>query len=591
VGLSAGLLLALVFAFSFHGRTEPAKVVATRLTAAPVPTKEREPRPPVPAPEAPSSAPRTPLATEGPPATSKAQSPPATGPPAWSFDHWLQDFDRALQQARDQGKDVLLLFDSSDWSDFSKALAREVFGRAELWERLTARFVPVHIDFPEYPRATRRVQDARRNEALQARFFKHPAYPRLVLTDADGRPYAVEMGYVPGQAEEFVGRMEAHREKRQDRDEILADVEKADGEEKLRAAEAALNFLAIEIESPVPRDDGTYALGLAEFYAPVLKQFRALADEHDPKNAGGYRERFFRANWGRRERTAMADPNSGSEALKALTEEFDAWRESCRFKDHDLAADLLYRQAELALRLGDPKRAERVARSALALNPSPAWQRGLERILPPKPRESRGTGFAVAPGYVVTNYHVVEGPGEVRVRIPGRDSVESVVLAYDEVSDLALLKVALPPKVTLAALHVAPAAPARRGTEVMALGYALDGETLKFTRGSVSAREEGPASGTQLIMLDQRVNPGNSGGPLCDACGNVVGLVTAKTISTGALDSYGIAVGAEALDRFLSRHLAGKGYRPSPPLRQRYEWAAIDRWVSPSVVLVLKGPG
>jgi S1-C subfamily serine protease len=211
------------------------------------------------------------------------------------------------------------------------------------------------------------------------------------------------------------------------------------------------------------------------------------------------------------------------------------------------------------------------------------------QFLPPEPRLAKGTGFAVASGYVVTSYHVVRGEGAVRVRVAGQEPVGCEVVAYDEGSDLALLKVALPPRAALAPLRVAPAAPAGRGTEVMALGYALDGESPKFTRGAVSARQDlGP--GVPLLVLDQRVNPGNSGGPLCDACGNVVGVVAAKTISTVALDSYGIAVGAGALDRFLGRHLAGKGYQPWPPLRQKLDWADIDRYVSRSVVLVLKQP-
>ena len=56
------------------------------------------------------------------------------------------------------------------------------------------------------------------------------------------------------------------------------------------------------------------------------------------------------------------------------------------------------------------------------------------------------------------------------------------------------------------------------------------------------------------------------------------------------MDSYGIAVAAEALDRFLSRHLKPKEYRSWPPLPQKIDWAEMDRQVSPSVVLVLKGP-
>ena len=82
----------------------------------------------------------------------------------------------------------------------------------------------------------------------------------------------------------------------------------------------------------------------------------------------------------------------------------------------------------------------------------------------------------------------------------------------------------------------------------------------------------------------------NSGGPLFDACGNVVGIVTAKTIATTAVDSYGIAVAAEVLDGFLSSHLSDKVYRSWPPLSQRYDWAALDRLVSPSVVHVVTDP-
>src|SRR5262249_49470350 len=154
-----------------------------------------------------------------------------------------------------------------------------------------------------------------------------------------------------------------------------------------------------------------------------------------------------------------------------------------------------------------------------------------------RPGPGHGTGFAIAPGYVVTNRHVVEGPGAVWVKVAGREPVAGEGVAADEACDLALVKVALPPGVALTPLRGAPGGAAGRGTEVMALGYALGGADLKFSRGSVSARQD-LGAGPQYLLLDQRVNPGNSGGPLFDACGNVVGVVTAKTISTTAVDSY-----------------------------------------------------
>jgi thioredoxin-related protein len=585
LGLGAGLAIALAVALSSRGRPGHEVVLEHPAgPAAPAAVAPQDPPSPAAAPAV-ATPDRPPAALPTAVALPKAPPPAAQSPP-WSFDRWLQDFDRARRQARDEGKDVLLLFDSSDWSEYSQALAREVFARPDLWRGLTEHFVPVHIDFPEYPRASRRVQDPRRNEALQARFFKHPAYPRVVLSDADGRPYACEMGYEEGSAERYVAKLESYRQKREDRDELLAAVAGAAGKAKMPAAEAALRFLANEIEELIDRDDGTYVLSLAEFYGPLLKEWRALADAHDPENAAGYRERFFYADWHRRCARVLADDEAEAAALRALAEEFDTWPGGCRFRDVDLAADLLLSQARLRRRLDDPRGAERAIRAALALKPSAEWRETLEEELPAA-TVSLGTGFAVARGYVLTNHHVVSGDGRVRVRVAGQEPVACQIVARDEDSDLALLKVELPAGTALRPLPVAPQAPAGRGTEVMALGYALGAGALKFTRGAVSAQVEDPEGGRRLV-LDQRVNPGNSGGPLCDACGNVLGVVTAKTTLSARVDSYGIAVPAAAVDRFLRRHLPEEDYMPARPRRQRLDWTEADRQVSPSVVLVIK---
>jgi S1-C subfamily serine protease/thioredoxin-related protein len=583
VALSTGLGSALAVVLSSRSRPEPPVLAPS---PAPAPVLSAAPRPEAPPPRVPERPAPTPQPAKA--------APPALAAPAGSFDRWVQDFDRAQKQAREQGKDVLLLFDASDWSDPCRNLAREVFARPELWKPLTDRFVLVHLDFPRYPRATRRVQDSRRNQQLQARFFKQPAYPQVVLTDATGRPYALEVGYKLGQTEQWVKKLQANQDKREDRDELLASVAKATGPAKLPAAEAALKFLAQEMEHPSSRGNGIYVLSLAEFYGPLLREWRALADVHDPQNAAGYRERFFRADWGRRWQRAMSESGTETRALRALAEEFDRWSGGSRFKDPDLGADLLTCQARLRSRLGDRVGTERAIRTALDLHPSPVWQKLLTQLLAqaqqPKMQTGLGTGFVVAPEYVLTSYHVVRGTGPVRVRIPDRGTAAGTVVAQDESCDLALLKVEGPAGMNLPPLAVAPQAPAGRGTEVMALGYALGGGTLKFTRGAVSARLN--ASGrAPLLLLDQRLNPGNSGGPLCDACGNLVGVVAAKTAASAKVDSYGIAVGVEVVDSFLRQNLEETDYRPSRAQWKKLDWTEVDRKVSPSVVLVLKERG
>jgi S1-C subfamily serine protease len=568
VGLSICLGIALVIAVSDRGGPKPEQPPrpSPDPTAAPVVAKADAAPPPAP-----------PLTVAEPP------KPPE--PPAWAFERWVQDFDQAQRLAKEQNKDVLLLFDCSDWSPPSQALADEVFARPELWRRLTDRFVPVHLDFPENATARRRVQDAGRNEALRDRFFKDPAYPRVVLADAAGRPYAIELGYVRGAAEQYVAGLEKKIHTREDRDDKLAAVDQAEGAAKLPAANKALQFLAVEVQdkSP-PRADGLRMLRLGEFYAPLLRSYRALADAHDPANAGGYQERFFYHEWGARAAAALARGETGP-GPRALADEFAAWRAKCPPHDPEFGPSLLCRQADLLERLADRDGRERVLRDALALNPTPAWRAAVLRKLGNAAQAHSGTGFAVGPDVVVTNYHVAGGPGAVRVRLPDKQRLPATVVAEDPENDLALLKVALPAGVRLPPLRVAPTVVTGPGTAVATLGYALGGTGQKFTQGPVSQREGGAGKPT-LLVLNVTVNPGNSGGPLLDLGGNVVGVVTWKTVATETVDSYGIAHGADVLDQFLRKHL--RGYKPSSPLGKRADWAEVNRQVGPSVVQVLK---
>jgi S1-C subfamily serine protease len=152
---------------------------------------------------------------------------------------------------------------------------------------------------------------------------------------------------------------------------------------------------------------------------------------------------------------------------------------------------------------------------------------------PPAPQQveddkgpSSGTGFfASSEGHVVTNAHVVDGCGRVEV-VPGDGvRIAARVVARDKANDLALLKTALkPPKVASFRPGI------RLGEGVAAFGYPLSellASSGNFTLGNVTALA-GMGDDSRYLQISAPVQPGNSGGPLVDQSGNVVGVVTAK---------------------------------------------------------------
>jgi serine protease Do len=148
-----------------------------------------------------------------------------------------------------------------------------------------------------------------------------------------------------------------------------------------------------------------------------------------------------------------------------------------------------------------------------------------------------GSGFVInADGYVVTNYHVVAGASEIRVRFADGREVPGEVVGGDAKTDLALLKV------EATGLPVIPLGDSSRlevGEPVMAVGNPF-GLEQTVTTGIVSAtgRSIGAGPYDDFIQTDASINPGNSGGPLVNARGEVIGVNTA--IASGGGGSVGI---------------------------------------------------
>jgi hypothetical protein len=139
---------------------------------------------------------------------------------------------------------------------------------------------------------------------------------------------------------------------------------------------------------------------------------------------------------------------------------------------------------------------------------------------------STGSGFVVSTqGYLITNDHVTQGCESVRVRL-GDAWYSAELIASDKQNDLALLKV---PAVG-ASLRFRDSPRVKLGEGVIVLGYPLSGivaSSLNLTTGAVSALA-GLGDDARVIQFTAPVQPGNSGGPLLDQSGNIVGVVASK---------------------------------------------------------------
>ena len=169
-----------------------------------------------------------------------------------------------------------------------------------------------------------------------------------------------------------------------------------------------------------------------------------------------------------------------------------------------------------------------------------------------------GTGFFVAPGIVVTNEHVISGNWNVILKSAGVSMRARVTRLAPEL-DLALLRVDTPSGQSI--LPLGTATTARVGQEVIAIGFALGLLENTVTRGIISGiRTAGLAT---FVQTDAAINQGNSGGPLLDRNGRVIGITTLKFGDSA--ESLGFAIAVDHLKPLLY----GSAGRSRDPRRRR----------------------
>jgi S1-C subfamily serine protease len=163
--------------------------------------------------------------------------------------------------------------------------------------------------------------------------------------------------------------------------------------------------------------------------------------------------------------------------------------------------------------------------------------------LPQQERKAQGSGFVIdESGYIVTNYHVVAGASDIEVSFSNRESLRARTVGSDQATDIALLKVDADAR-AFHPLELGNSDQVRVGDAVVAIGNPF-GLERSVTAGIVSALQrtiESPDESPidRVIQTDASINQGNSGGPLLNAAGQVIGVNT--QIATGSSSEAGNA--------------------------------------------------
>jgi S1-C subfamily serine protease len=164
-----------------------------------------------------------------------------------------------------------------------------------------------------------------------------------------------------------------------------------------------------------------------------------------------------------------------------------------------------------------------------------------------QPKRALGSGFVIdKAGHVVTNYHVIEGASKVEVSFSGNDEMPATVIGRDPSTDIAVLRIKRAQGRALTPLELGNSDVVRVGDAVVAIGNPF-GLERTVTAGIVSAlqREITAPNGfaiDRVIQTDAAINHGNSGGPLLNADGRVIGVNSQIESDSGGNVGIGFAV-------------------------------------------------
>ncbi|HPM79491.1 MAG TPA: trypsin-like peptidase domain-containing protein [Candidatus Anammoximicrobium sp.] len=183
------------------------------------------------------------------------------------------------------------------------------------------------------------------------------------------------------------------------------------------------------------------------------------------------------------------------------------------------------------------------------------------------PSEGAGSGSVLdQDGHLLTNYHVIEGARQVRVTLFNGETYDAQLIGADPVYDIAVLRVTAPREL-LFPVEFGDSSPLKVGQNVYAIGNPF-GLERTMTTGIISSLNRSLPSRSgrtmkSIIQIDAALNRGNSGGPLLDSRGRLIGMNTAIASHTGENTGVGFAIPVNSISRVVPQLIQnGRVIRP-----------------------------
>ena len=177
---------------------------------------------------------------------------------------------------------------------------------------------------------------------------------------------------------------------------------------------------------------------------------------------------------------------------------------------------------------------------------------------------STGSGFVFKIdnkyGYILTNYHVISGGNEVSVVFTNNKDEKVTIVGYDEYSDIAVL--AVDKSLVLATAQLGSSNDMRIGDTTFAVGTPVDSSVYSWsvTRGILSGKDRMVQVDNyvmSVLQTDTAINSGNSGGPLCNSNGEVIGITNMK-LASSQIEGMGFAIPIEDAVKNAETIISGK---------------------------------